>query len=49
MTTCEHDHTVENTDAWGNEYLVCEDCEQEVEQEDTRSFYRDPDTGRITW
>ena len=46
---CEHEHTVTEVDNWGVEYTVCEDCEREVEPEDTRSFYRDPETGRITW
>ena len=30
---------------------VCEDCgaEFDIEELDTRSFERDPDTGRVTW
>ena len=46
---CEHEHTITEVDNLGNEYTVCEDCEEEVEPEDDRSFYRDPETGRITW
>ena len=47
--TCEHEFTVTETDNWGREYVVCEICGIELEPEDTRSFYRDPDTGRVTW
>lgn len=46
--TCEHEHTYEDEDNWGNVYVVCEDCEEEVELEDTRSFYRD-ENGRVAW
>ena len=52
---CNHDRdlgdvfTVTESDPWGNEYSVCEDCGEEVEEEDTRSFYIDEDTGRVAW
>ena len=46
---CEHEFTVTETDNWGVDYCVCEDCGKEVEPEDTRSFYRDEETGRVVW
>ncbi len=48
-TCCEHEHTKPMTDNWNNDYAVCEDCDTEVEPEDTRSFYRDESTGRVVW
>ena len=44
---CEHEFTVTETDNTGVDYTVCEDCGKEVEPEDTRSFYRDEDSGRL--
>lgn len=46
---CEHEHTYLDSDAWGVCVEICEDCGEEMECEDTRSFYRDPDTGKVTW
>lgn len=49
LPECEHEHTYLDRDAWGCSVVLCEDCDEEMEPEDTRSFYRDPDTGRVTW
>lgn len=47
--SCEHDYTYEDEDYFGKRYLICEECGEEVEPVDTRSFYYDPDTGKVTW
>ncbi len=46
---CEHESYDEVEDIYGKVYLVCETCREEIPQEDTRSFYIDEDTGKVTW
>jgi len=38
MVVCDHEFTVTEEDPWGKPYVVCEECGQEVEPEDTRDF-----------
>ena len=51
---CEHEHVVTYTYRDWHETgipqgTVCEDCGEDVELEDTRSFYLDEETGKVTW
>lgn len=50
VKTCEHELTVENEDPWGNTYVVCEDCEEEVTEEvDAHVYYSRDERGRVMW
>jgi hypothetical protein len=35
---CDHEFTVTETDNWGRDYTVCEECGAEVDVEDLRDF-----------
>ena len=47
---CEHDNGYYVAeDMYGKEYACCNECDEEVEVEDTRDFYIDEYTGKVTW
>lgn len=35
---CDHEHLVDEEDQWGRPFIVCEDCGDEIEPEDTRDY-----------
>lgn len=47
--SCGHRSTIVGfSTSIGDRCLICEDCDAEIEIEDTRDFYRDED-GNVTW